>query len=69
MHGVGRLVRVIASGANSKGFGSGRIRCFFLDPDPVFKFFWTRIRFSIFFWIRIRFQPLDPGAQGVQKGL
>ena len=31
------------------GFGSaGRIRCFCMDPDPVFKFLWIRIRFSNF---------------------
>ena len=33
-------------------YGSSRIRCFCLDPDPVFKFIWSRIR--------IQFQHPDP---------
>ena len=55
--------------------GSGRIWCFCMDPDPVFKFLWIRIRFHpenfqdrgvwirIRFvlrgWIRIRIQPIS----------
>ena len=33
-----------------QGCGSGRIRCFCMDPDQVFKFLWirNRIRFSNF---------------------
>ena len=30
------------------GSGSGRIRCFCMNPDPVFNFLWIRIRFSNF---------------------
>ena len=31
-----------------------RIRCFCMDPDPVFKFFWIQIRFVLRGLIRIR---------------
>ena len=36
-----------------------RIRCFCMDPDPVFKFLGIRVRFVLrgWIWIRIRFVP------------
>ena len=33
----------MAHGRKDQGCGSGRIRCFCLDPDPVFKFLWIAL--------------------------
>ena len=38
---------IVTRVANTDPFGSG---VFFLDPDPVFKFLWIRIRFQPRFW-------------------
>ena len=45
------------------GSGSGKIRCFCLDLDPVFNFFLDPEPGFKFIWIRIWFQPPDPGTQ------